>query len=160
VGPRTGLDVFKKSRPHRDSIPGPSSPQSVAIPTPGYNMCQINQPSRGMQRLNNRPALLHRPHTSIIAIFVIHASPLLATAPLTLHSNANAFKLCPLTPTRQDATKGRRGAKYKPHYADAKCRKTPPRNLGYTLQHVEMSPVQGIPGKCCGLRRVCTGPPS
>jgi hypothetical protein len=26
VGPRTGLDVCEKSRPHRDSIPGPSSP--------------------------------------------------------------------------------------------------------------------------------------
>jgi hypothetical protein len=26
VGPRAGLDVFEKSRPHRDSIPGPSSP--------------------------------------------------------------------------------------------------------------------------------------
>jgi hypothetical protein len=30
VGPRA---VCEKSRPHRDSIPGPSSPQSVAIPT-------------------------------------------------------------------------------------------------------------------------------
>jgi hypothetical protein len=26
VGPRAGLDVCGKSRPHRDSIPGPSSP--------------------------------------------------------------------------------------------------------------------------------------
>jgi hypothetical protein len=26
VGPRVGLDVCEKSRPHRDSIPGPSSP--------------------------------------------------------------------------------------------------------------------------------------
>jgi hypothetical protein len=26
VGPRAGLDVCEKSRPHRDSIPGPSSP--------------------------------------------------------------------------------------------------------------------------------------
>jgi hypothetical protein len=26
VGPRAGLDVCKKSHPHRDSIPGPSSP--------------------------------------------------------------------------------------------------------------------------------------
>jgi hypothetical protein len=25
VGPRVGLDVCEKSRPHRDSIPGPSS---------------------------------------------------------------------------------------------------------------------------------------
>jgi hypothetical protein len=38
VGPRAGLDVCEKSRPHRDSIPGPSSPYSVAIPTelPGF----------------------------------------------------------------------------------------------------------------------------
>jgi hypothetical protein len=33
VGPRAGLDVCEKSRPHRDSIPGPSSPLPVAIPT-------------------------------------------------------------------------------------------------------------------------------
>jgi hypothetical protein len=26
VGPRAGLDVCEKSRPHGDSIPGPSSP--------------------------------------------------------------------------------------------------------------------------------------
>ena len=33
VGLRTGLDRCRKSRPHQDSIPGPSSPQAVAIPT-------------------------------------------------------------------------------------------------------------------------------
>ena len=33
VGPRTGLDRCGKSRFHRGSIPGPSSPQRVAIPT-------------------------------------------------------------------------------------------------------------------------------
>ena len=33
VGPRAGLDRCIKSRPHRDSIPGPSSPWPVAIPT-------------------------------------------------------------------------------------------------------------------------------
>jgi hypothetical protein len=33
VGPRAGLHVCEKSRPHRDSIPGPSSPYPVAIPT-------------------------------------------------------------------------------------------------------------------------------
>jgi hypothetical protein len=36
VGPRAGLDVCGKSRPHRDSIPGPSSPWPVAIPTELY----------------------------------------------------------------------------------------------------------------------------
>jgi hypothetical protein len=33
VGRRAGLDMCGKSRPHRDSIPGPSSPYPVAIPT-------------------------------------------------------------------------------------------------------------------------------
>ena len=33
VGPRAGLDGCGKSRPHRDSIPGSSNPQPVAIPT-------------------------------------------------------------------------------------------------------------------------------
>ena len=33
VGPRAGLDRIGKSRPHRDSIPGPSSPWPVVIPT-------------------------------------------------------------------------------------------------------------------------------
>ena len=33
VGPREGLDGCGKSRPHRNSIPGQSSPQRVATPT-------------------------------------------------------------------------------------------------------------------------------
>jgi hypothetical protein len=33
VGPRAGLDVCEKSRPHRDSIAGPSISQPVDIPT-------------------------------------------------------------------------------------------------------------------------------
>ena len=33
VGLRAGLNRRGKSRPHRDSFPGPSSPQAVAIPT-------------------------------------------------------------------------------------------------------------------------------
>jgi hypothetical protein len=33
VGPSAGLDKWGKSRPHRDSIPGPSSTYPVAIPT-------------------------------------------------------------------------------------------------------------------------------
>jgi len=39
VGSRAGLDRCGKSRPHQDSIPGPSSPELVAIPTelPGTN---------------------------------------------------------------------------------------------------------------------------
>jgi hypothetical protein len=33
VGPRAGLDRCEKSHPHWNSIPGPSSPKQVAIPT-------------------------------------------------------------------------------------------------------------------------------
>ena len=33
MGHRAGVDRCGKSRPHRDSIPGPSSPQRIAIPT-------------------------------------------------------------------------------------------------------------------------------
>jgi hypothetical protein len=33
VGPKTGLDRRVKFHPHRDSIPGPSSQQSVVIST-------------------------------------------------------------------------------------------------------------------------------
>ena len=33
VGPRAGMDRCGKSRPHQDSIPRPSSPQRVAVPT-------------------------------------------------------------------------------------------------------------------------------
>jgi len=32
-GPRTGLDGCGKSRPHRDSIPGPSSPKRLVTAT-------------------------------------------------------------------------------------------------------------------------------
>ena len=33
MGPRAGLDGYGISRPHRDLIPGPPSPQRVAILT-------------------------------------------------------------------------------------------------------------------------------
>ena len=44
MSPRVGLDRYGKSRPHRDSNPGPSSPQPVAIPTelPGPQCYAIN----------------------------------------------------------------------------------------------------------------------
>ena len=51
VGLRAGLDGCGKFPPHRDSIPGLSSPQAVAIPTtlPGPLTCvdflQINSPT-------------------------------------------------------------------------------------------------------------------
>jgi len=40
VGPRAGLDGCGKSHPNRDSIPGPSCPQRVAIPT------ELSRPTR------------------------------------------------------------------------------------------------------------------
>jgi len=36
VVPRSGLDGYRKSRPHRNSIPGPSSPWRVATPPTLY----------------------------------------------------------------------------------------------------------------------------
>ena len=46
LGPRAGLDGCGKSRLHRDSIPGPSSPQQVAIPThlsrPPYKSIRVS----------------------------------------------------------------------------------------------------------------------
>ena len=42
VGPRVGLDGCGKSLPHRNSIPWPSSPQRVAIPT------ALSQPTRNL----------------------------------------------------------------------------------------------------------------
>jgi hypothetical protein len=46
VGPRAGLDECGKFRPHRDSIPGPSSPWRIAIPTalPGPQLKKVTQP--------------------------------------------------------------------------------------------------------------------
>ena len=47
MGPRAGLDRCGKSRPHRDSIPGPPSPWRVAVPTeptrPTHNSCNHTQ---------------------------------------------------------------------------------------------------------------------
>jgi len=41
LGPRADLDRRGKSRPHRDSIPGPSSPQPVAIPATFIMYCSL-----------------------------------------------------------------------------------------------------------------------
>ena len=39
-GVKAGLDGWRKISPHRDSIPGPSRPQPVAIPT---ELCRVTQ---------------------------------------------------------------------------------------------------------------------
>jgi len=36
MGSRVGPDWYRKSRPHRDSNPGPSSPKKAVIPTELY----------------------------------------------------------------------------------------------------------------------------
>ena len=41
MGPKAGLDRHGKSRPHRDSIPGPSIPQRIAIPTEPFRPTQL-----------------------------------------------------------------------------------------------------------------------
>ena len=58
MGPMAGLEGYGKSRPHRHSVPGPSSPQGVALPT------ELSQPtacfvkhfffSEGIQKLVSR----------------------------------------------------------------------------------------------------------
>ena len=46
VGHRASLDGFRKSRPHRHSIPGPSSPYRVAMPT------ELSRPDKRMWEAN------------------------------------------------------------------------------------------------------------
>jgi hypothetical protein len=45
---RDGLDVWEKSRPHRHSIPMPSNPQPVTIPTelPGSTLKHVKDINR------------------------------------------------------------------------------------------------------------------
>jgi hypothetical protein len=45
LGPRAGLDG-RKTSPHRDSIPGPSSPNSAAIPTEALGPLRIERCTR------------------------------------------------------------------------------------------------------------------
>ena len=61
LGPRASLNGCGKSHPHRDSIPGPSSPKRVAIPTalslstPGINnrsIKNLSQTFRFLQTLS------------------------------------------------------------------------------------------------------------
>ena len=54
VGPRAGLDGYEKSRPHRDSIPGPSSPYRVAIPN------ELSRPLRILAGYNLNSTVLRR----------------------------------------------------------------------------------------------------
>jgi hypothetical protein len=52
MGPRACLDVFGKSRPPRDSIPVPSSPYPVAIPT------ELPAPRKSFVMKQNRISLV------------------------------------------------------------------------------------------------------
>ena len=55
MGPRAGLDGCEKSRLHRDSIPGPSSPYRVAILTelsrPPCNKINVAKNSVGSDKI-------------------------------------------------------------------------------------------------------------
>jgi hypothetical protein len=73
VGPKAGLDVCEKFRPHRDLIPGPSSPQSVAIPT------ELPSPLHSLIVVNNSCCLstvlkLHVPYIATYMYFGASAS--------------------------------------------------------------------------------------
>ena len=63
MGPRVGLDGCGKSRLHRDSILGPSSPQRVAIPT------ELSRPTHSVsgygndaKRFNGKHRAINRPN--------------------------------------------------------------------------------------------------
>jgi hypothetical protein len=43
VGPWAGLDECRKSRPYRDSIPRPSGPYRVAVPTEPSRPCSVER---------------------------------------------------------------------------------------------------------------------
>ena len=88
-----------KSRPHRDSIPGPSSPQSVALPTelPGpqslHNNVTKYLPSAS---LIFRQIHFFLPVLSVLNVFCREANDLDAATPLNsrTHSN-NCVYACP-----------------------------------------------------------------
>ena len=50
VDPTTGLDGCGNPRLHRDSIPGPSSPESVAIPTELLRPTRVVGKSQGQMQ--------------------------------------------------------------------------------------------------------------
>jgi hypothetical protein len=64
VGPRAGLDGCGKSRPHRDSIPGPSSAQQVAIPT------TISQPTKSYVGLTHNYIVWHNAEFINLTFFI------------------------------------------------------------------------------------------
>jgi hypothetical protein len=61
--PRPGLDTCGKSRPHRDSIPGPSSPLPVGIPStlpsPLYTVYTIQNVHNNSDDLVHHLSLYH-----------------------------------------------------------------------------------------------------
>jgi len=65
VGPRAGLDRSGKFRLHRDSIPGPSSPYPVAIPTelPGPRHALRDKPFNLMYSMDVNTIGSHSVHS-------------------------------------------------------------------------------------------------
>ena len=112
VGPRPGLDRCGKSRPHRDSIPGPSSPKPVAIPTelpgpqcihsPAYISCCFSSPSKRPNHpwfplcllFNGAKAPGPEEHHSFLSSFEVRNNWMFTSAPLVrlfgLHRNSFA----------------------------------------------------------------------
>ena len=81
VGFRVGLDRCEKFLPHRDSIPGPSRPQAVAIPTtlPGPTSLKVNNFKIGYYDIKWKYRLsVHGNDTCTIQILKISFQPLIA----------------------------------------------------------------------------------
>ena len=66
VGPRSGVDGCGKSRPHRDSISGPSGPQRVAIPT------ELSRTTQQKSRIYILIAGSGAPSSAVLLKFWVH----------------------------------------------------------------------------------------
>jgi hypothetical protein len=61
VGPRAGLDVCEKSRPHRDSIPGPSSQSLYQLSSPAHTPLFLPIESNKWTRFMPPSAVVNNP---------------------------------------------------------------------------------------------------
>ena len=73
-GPRAGLDECGKSRPHRDSIPGPSISYRVAIPTELSRPTPTPAGPRFILHDSGQQNILHQP-SDVIRSSLHHESP-------------------------------------------------------------------------------------
>jgi hypothetical protein len=88
MGPSAGLDRCGKSRTHRNSIAGPSIPQSVAIPTelPGPPLIHVD--SKNMADTIRYVKINYRVHNSLTTD-PVESIPRLNTSFLAIHFNSN-----------------------------------------------------------------------